>query len=337
MLVTSLSSVLPLALAGVFIFSGIAKLRVPDDMAGWVELGVPRALRKAWLARLHPWGELLLGVSIAVLGGLLGVLAALCAVALMAAYTWLITRAVRRGDDASCACFGARKRVTRVTVVRNAWLTALAIATSIVISSGPVIGGALVTGWVWLPALAIVAVTTALVVWPDSAAEAATPDTAAAAAAAVDEEDDYVRTRTPAVSVTLADGSASDLRALSGARPLLLLLVSQTCGWCEPVLELRHTWRQLLPEVDVRVLLEATPASSGAWTETSEPQSLHDPGGRVAASFADLLPRPTAILFGADGLLAGGPVSGPDIESFIGDIYESLHGERPSVAVPDRG
>jgi hypothetical protein len=41
------------------------------------------------------------------------------------------------------------------------------------------------------------------------------------------------------------------------------------------------------------------------------------------------------VLLGADGLLAGGPETGRDsIASFVSDIYESLHGERPPAAVP---
>ena len=340
-MLTSFSVVLPLVLAGVLIASGIGKLRVPDDIAGWAELGVPRALRKAWIARMHPWGELALGVAVAGLGGVLGLVAALVAVALMAAYTWLVVRAVTRSEDASCACFGARKRVTRVTVVRNIWLTALAVGTAVVVSAGPLLGGALAAGWVWLPALAVVAVTTALILWPEAEVEAPAPGVGPTVAPAVaggtgDDEEDYIRIRTPAVPVTLADGTVSDLRRLTHVRPMLLLMVSQTCGWCEPILELRTMWRDLLPEVDVRVLLNSTPESSGLWTETSEPQSLHDPDGYVAASFADILPRPAAILFGVDGLLAGGPVSGPDIEPFIADVYESLHGERPQMPVIGR-
>ena len=73
----------------------------------------------------------------------------------------------------SCACFGARKRVTRVTVVRNVWLTLLAIATAAVIWTTPLFGGALAAGipqFAWLVALAIAAVTTALVLWPDETA-----------------------------------------------------------------------------------------------------------------------------------------------------------------------
>jgi hypothetical protein len=41
---------------------------------------------------------------------------------------------------------------------------------------------------------------------------------------------------------------------------------------------------------------------------------------------------PSAVLLGMDGLLAGGPVVGhPDIETFVADIYESLHGVRPDA------
>lgn len=328
-MVTSLSVVLPLLLASVFIASGIGKLRHPDDIAEWTALGVPRAFRRPWIARVHPWGELALGMALALVGGILGLITALIAIVLLAAYTLLVVRAVNRPEDVSCACFGARRRVTRVTVVRNAWLTALAVATAFVVSEGPLLGGALVFGWMWLPALALIGVTAAVVLWPETVADPP-PAGAGSAAQLPDGEDlDYVRTRTPAVPVTLADGTISDLRSLTSARPMLLLLVSQTCGWCEPILHLRSVWRDLLPEVDVRVLVGELPAVSGAWTETSEPQSLHDPHGYVAASFADILPRPAAMLLGVDGLLAGGPVSGTEIEPFIDDIYESLHGERP--------
>ena len=57
--------------------SAVGKLRRPDDLAGWAELGVPAAFRRDWLLRLHPWGELALGLALAVLGGALGLLAAL--------------------------------------------------------------------------------------------------------------------------------------------------------------------------------------------------------------------------------------------------------------------
>ena len=335
----ALAIVLPLTLAGVVIVSAITKFRTADDLAGWAEIGVPAGLRKEWLRRFHPWGELILGVAIAALGGILGLLAALVAVALMSAYTWLVTRAVLRKDDASCACFGARKRVTKITVIRNAWLTALAAATAAISWTTPLIGGPLreaVTEGEWVIGLGVATVTTALILWPDGGQQV-TSAAPRAAFADGDDERDYVRTRTPAVPATLADGRIQNLRAMAARKPILLLSVSTNCGPCAPIIEKVGVWRALLPEVDVRFLLATSPEDSSL-IETAEPQSLHDPDGYIRESL-DALSTPTAVLLGIDGLLAGGPVVGTDgVEAFIDDIYESLHGERPRIAstVPEQ-
>jgi hypothetical protein len=327
------SIAIPLVLAAVLISSAVTKLRTPDSLAGWQELGVPAALRKDWLLRVHPWAELLLGAALAVLGGWLGLGASLVAVALMLGYTILVARVLARSESASCACFGARKGVTRVTVVRNVWLTLLAMATAAVIWVTPLFGGALAAGipqFAWLIALAIAAVTTALVLWPDRAATATEAPlyTGPAGSAVNDDELDYIRTRTPAVPVTLADGTIVNLRALAARKPILLLAVSSMCEPCESVVAKRAEWRELLPEVDIRLLL-AEPASWSPWTERDEPQSLHDVEDYVAGSIGEW-GTPTAVLLGADGMLAGGPITGDlGVERFVGDIYESLHGERP--------
>ena len=326
-----LAIVAPFVMAVVLFASAIGKLRHPDDLAGWSEIGVPKPLRKEWIRRAHPWGELALGVALVLLGGILGLLAALVAVALMAAYLWLVWRAVARADDASCACFGVRKRVTKVTVARNAWLTLLAALAAAVIWMTPTFGGAVaaaaaLSAWLWLLATAIAVVTALFVVWPEGGEEepvASTPP-AYVAGADDDEELDYIRTRTPAVPLMLADGTPVNLRTLI-ARPLLLLSVSSTCGGCEPVIERVGEWRELLPEIDIRLLL-LTPPDADTLTERTEPQSLHDINGYVSWSLSDHWATPTAVLLGVDGLLAGGPVVGYlPITEFIADINESLH------------
>lgn len=359
-MVEALGIALPFVLAGVFVASGVAKLRTPDDLAGWRELGVPKALRRQWLVAVHPWGELALGAALLLLGGALGLVAALVAVVLMAAYLVLVVRARRETPDASCACFGERRRITGVTVVRNIWLTALAVATASVIWTTPLWGGAIAAvgpQWGWIVALAAAAVTTGVVLWPDAAAPATSPGgggsagasavlglepgavaesvggSAAAVPAALPagapragvaaDEGEYVRMRTPAVPVTLADGTTVSLRDLTVQRPLLLLAVSEGCGSCTPVIENLGQWRTLLPELDIRFLLGVDPPGSRL-TSTDEPQTLHDTHGYVRGSIADW-PTPSAVLLGVDGMLAGGPESGADaVAAFVHDIRASL-------------
>lgn len=335
-MIAALAATLPVILAGVLVVSAVAKLRAPDDLVGWAELGVPKAFRRQWLLSFHPWGEIALGAALALLGGWLGLLAAIVAVVLMAAYLWLVVQAKGRSDDASCACFGSRRRITRVTIIRNSWLLALALATAAVIWTAPVLGGALalaVSGW-WgtLIAAAAAAVTAALVLWPDAPqAEPASPAAEPAAAEQVDAggELDYIRTRTPAVPVSLADGTRVNLRELTRTKPMLMLAVSSTCGSCSVVIEQAPDYRTLLPELDVRLMF-THPHDSGRLSELTEPQSLHDPEHFISGSIEDWR-VPSAVLFGIDGLLAGGPVTGVrEIEDFVDDVYESLHGVRPS-------
>ncbi|MFT4051805.1 MAG: MauE/DoxX family redox-associated membrane protein [Microbacterium sp.] len=326
----ALAVALPLVLAGVLIASGVAKLRHPDDLAGWAALGIPAGLRRRWLLRAHPWGELVLGAALALLGGVLGLLAALVSLALMAVYLVMIVRVARRHDDTSCACFGAPTRVTRVTVWRNAWLTALAAGAAGVIWALPPRGGAVAAGsWGLMLGLVAAAVTVAVVMWrsPDADAPASTGADLVVPTPA-EQEADYLRTRTPAIPLLRGDGEPVNLRTLTMTRPLLLLAVSETCGACRTVIAQIGQWRARLPEVDVRFLLR-TPPGVGLTASAEEPQSLHDVEGNVRKSIQEWS-TPTAVLFGADGMLAGGPVSGgPDIAAFIDEVDAALHDPEP--------
>lgn len=323
----ALTTSLPLVLAAVMIASSVAKFRRPDDIAGWAEMGVPRRLRQRWLIAFHPWGELLLGIALAALGGVLGLLAAVVALALMVAYLWLVSSVFRRAQGASCACFGTRRPVTRLTIARNAWLTLLAAATVMVIWVNPLLGGAVAaadpSAWAWLAAMAVAVVTAMLIVWPEPPAPAAPASVRDAAPADGEQDVDYFRVRTPSIPVTLGDGETVNLRALASSRPLLILAVSETCGVCEEVIGSADEWRALLPEVEIRLLVTRRPEDSRL-TSTVEPQTLHDPKNYFSGSIADWY-SPTAVLLGADGMLAGGPETGyAAIKQFVEDIRASL-------------
>ena len=331
-------SVVPVLLtAAVLIVSGAAKLRQPDDLAGWDSLGVPKSLQRSWLLKLHPWGEIGLGAVLLVFGGPIGTLASVGALGLMVAYLLLVVRAVRAGEDASCACFGTRKRVTAATIVRNSWYVLLAAAAAVTAGNNPLLGGPLraLEGaeWLWTVAIIAAVATVILTMWQAPAPASASAETPSAETTPVDEDLlDYVRTRTPAVPVTLADGSQITLRKLSSAEPVMLIALNPGCGPCQEAMEAIPRWREMLPEVSVRMLLMTEPDSS-TWVEHTEPQSVHDPNWYVSESL-DSHRTPAAVLLGADGLLAGGPVVGyQGISTFVDDIYESLHGRRPAESL----
>lgn len=325
-----------LLLGGVLLASGALKLRTPASLDEFAQLGVPASLQKMWIARLHPWGELALGLVLIVAGGWLGALAALAAAALMGTYLVLVVRARRATPDASCACFGSTKKITMVTIVRNAWLTLLGLFAAAAAWSLPLWGGPLAAlgqgEWAWLIVIVAAVFTTALIMWPESASVPApvapVPASESELMPGGDEQLDYVRSITPAVPVTLADGSTVTLRDLASARPLLTLSVSATCASCESTIAAHKAWRALLPELDIRLLLADGPEASPL-TDTAEPMTMHDPNFWVSESLG-YVTTPTAVLFGIDGLLAGGPITGGDaIAEFVGDVYESLHGLRP--------
>ena len=63
-----------------------------------------------------------------------------------------------------------------------------------------------------------------------------------------------------------------------------------------------------------------------ALTSRTEPLTVHDPEGLVGETF-DMQATPSAVLLGADGLLAGGPVVGSlAVPQLVDDILHELAG-----------
>ena len=113
-----------LALAAIFAWAGAAKLRSADVTERTFRafgLAAPRTL-----ARTVPLVELGLAVGLVVVPGW----AAVLALAVLAAFTTVLVRAMRAGVDVGCGCFGTSRRepVSFVEVVRNGLLGMLAFA-----------------------------------------------------------------------------------------------------------------------------------------------------------------------------------------------------------------
>ena len=128
--VTSAALTCPLLLSFVLALSGAAKLRDPgSSTAAFDALKVPGPLSNRLVRHGQPWFEIILGVALLTLPGRWQLAAAVAVLALLLVYLWLVIRALASADPVDCACFGAigSDRVTRWTVVRNAWLVLLAI------------------------------------------------------------------------------------------------------------------------------------------------------------------------------------------------------------------
>lgn len=324
----------PLLLALVLLTASVGKLRAPERARdAFVDLAVPRALRQRWVRTAHPWGEVVLGVGLVVASGWLGRVVAFGSVVLTLTYLWLVLRAVRQPENVDCDCFGslASGVVTWTTVVRNViyvGLAATALWLQVENAAVPTLFGAFASrdSW-WLGGAALALLTAALTVGGSS------PPNAASDAGASDEElEEYERRRTPAVPVTLADGTVSTLRELSRERAQLVFLVSETCGFCEEVADQVPRWRKDLPLIDLRLLVPTTPELTTMPAAKADPMTLHDPQQWVRESLG-VSGSPAAVLFGVDGQLAGGPVGGTfSIDRFIDDIRNELR----AAAAEDR-
>ena len=326
----------PLIVAAVLVVSGFAKLRAPERArSAFAEMRVPDAFRRKSIVRLHPWAEIALAVVLLGAPGVLGFAAAVGSAGLMGIYLWLVIRAVRQPLDVDCACFGSLgdDRITWLTVWRNAWLVVLAGAAVILASEGPSVvtrlgnAGALET--------VVAGATTALTLWLVLArprdvglTEAESANSPLTHAAGAHPDDDYVRIRTPAVPVTLADGSVRTLRQLSGERAQLLLFVSEGCQSCIETIAAVPSWRTAMPQLDIRLALPTSPEVSGI-ASSVPPMTIHDTDYLTWESFG-ISGTPSALLLGADGLLAGGPVTGSEaVPAFVATVTAELG---PSVA-----
>lgn len=116
-----------LALGGVFLFSGVAKLRDPAWPTTARRFGLPSRL-----ALPLAYGELVLGALLA--AQVAPPWPSWCALALLAVFTGAAAAHAARHDDVPCGCFGSAsstRPTTWRTVARNVALCVLALAATL--------------------------------------------------------------------------------------------------------------------------------------------------------------------------------------------------------------
>ena len=317
----------PLIVAAVFLASALGKLADPQRAAlAFDALKVPEPLARRWMRSAHPWAELLIALCLVVTSGAPAVVTAIITTALALTYLVLIVRALRRPEPTDCACFGVvgTAQVSGWTVLRNIWLLAISgVCVWVAMDGRSPLQWALELGsdaW-WLVAIVAAALMTALILLPSASTASAGDDDVEPEA-----REDYERVEIPHAPVTMSDGSVLSLQELAESRPQLILAVSGTCSSCLETIEAAPSWGERLPEVDVHLMYVSAeiPMSHGP----SLSLTLYD-SRRFAYEALALRGTPSAVLLGADGLLAGGPVVGHQaISGFMDDVEAELAGAR---------
>lgn len=306
-----------LTLSVVLAVSAVAKLRDPlavEDAV--VSLRVPSFVTRRAASRTVPWVEGALAVLLLVSPDrLLVAVAALVAIT-MAVYTGLIARALGFETPVDCACFGSlgSHTVDRVTLARNLLLLVLsgaALAIALDGGSAPAAISDLRAGDWWALAAALAAVAVAVAIVRPRVDPAAPP---------MEPTLDYERTPIPYGVLTLPDGSTATLAELASTQARLLVVLNAHCGSCIRTAEKLDAWaEQLAPAVG----LVAVHTEAGLDLPHAPGLTMVEPEHNVRRIFS--VGAPGAVLLGADGLMAGGPVAGAgDVERFVAEILAEL-------------
>lgn len=326
----------PLLLALTLIASGASKVGQRRSLEeAMVSLRVPFRPAHRTAAAILPGAEIVLALVLFSPWRVLAVASAVLALALMLTYLLIIARALTFEEAVECSCFGsfASPTVTRATLWRNILLSLLAVVAVIAAATGVTSLAVTTQAWLvlgWGAALAVGVVLTVLVlggVDRPSAGIAVSP-AASGAGDTADDEDllDYERQAIPFGAIQTEDGQIRTLSELASSRAVLLLIVSQGCGSCVRVLEQLPVWREQLESVVAvhTVFTQSMDRLSDTVRQQAGPNIGHDVDRNLRRVF-EVRGTPAAVLLGADGYLAGGPVSGGgDVIEFVGEIIEQL-------------
>ena len=325
----------PILLSITLLISGLAKLGAREGTQDAMRsLRLPLPTMHASVASVLPVTEIVLALAIWIPAPPLQVLLTGLVAALMLTYLVIIARALTFEEQVHCSCFGtlASPTVSRTTLVRNVLLSVLGLLAVVAAASGAMTTllvqapmGLIGLGIALLIAIALTAATIGGSV-AETDADAATA--ASTAAADVDEDEllDYERSPIPAAVLQQPDGRLITLTQLTAQRAALLVFVTEGCGPCERVLDHAEEWIGELEEtLQVRfVFSRPLDQLRERTTDRVEGHALHDLQFTARTALGGTS-APSAVLLGADGQLAGGPVNGGSaVIEFVQEIREQL-------------
>lgn len=287
------------------LLSGLAKMRTPDrTLTAMQGLGIPVLLQRRWVALLVPIFELVLGVILLTAPGPLRFLAAVATAALMTAFTFYVTRAVFRGVEVACECFGSASSapVDRLTIARNALLLICALIATGVGLDGPSLVFSLDPVRLSVIALTLLAVGAAVLMARQhrhiDRLRAVINQTADRYRRASDEP--LTGTPIPEAELVSASGVTKKLSGLGGGRAVLLIFTKAGCGDCANVARSLPEWTNQLRDV-VRPVIATSSAPERLFAEYPEFVGHTFFGAHAAREALGIRSLPTAVLLAADG------------------------------------
>ena len=333
---------LAVALILVLVISAFAKLAdQPSTRSVTVLLRLPSFLHGEWFARALPTAEIVLAVGLLapwtpVAGFAWGV-----ATVLFALYLGVIVRAMTFDPRPSCGCFGqiGNQRVTGHTVVRNALLLASSVVVLAWVGAGHTVPTAVLDlnrdGWAWVLAAATVVTIAVLVVASPQTTGAARRRAEQAAKRSrpqeVPDPNAYIRSPNPSVLLIGPDGEPVLLDALARRAAQLVLFLTPGSEPATALADRVPQWTADLGSVELTVAFGGPRSAVAEAHPELVPYAFVDPFSRATAQVVGH--TPAAVLLGADGLLAGGPVHGAaQILDFVEEVLDQLHGDAPADA-----
>lgn len=306
--------------------SGLAKLRAVDaTQSVLILLKLPKFLQQRWVAVALPWGEFALAAGLLVPWPPIAALFGFGVLILFAIYWIVIARALRFDPRPTCGCFGqiGDQSVSGRTLVRNTLLVGLAAAGL----AGSLRGLNLVDAFAagagpTIIAWAVSLICAVLIIGlPKPGADQPIANRVEPAAVPA-EELEYIRTPFPDRVLLAGDGKPTTFHELVQQKAVLLVFINCFCGSSMQTIGELPGWRERLPQLDVHLV--ASMSAQAAESQALPPNRMVDHHGTVWRSL-DLTSSPAAVLLGADGLLAGGPVyTVPQIAEFVEMISDEL-------------
>ena len=338
-------TLVPVTLILVLVISAIAKLAAPASTASAVRLlRLPEWLNPTFVSKALPPGEIVLALLMLSPWLPLARVAALLALGLFLSYWVIIARAMTFTPRPSCGCFGriGDQRVTWKTVVRNTllvlgslvflWMTWVQDVTAWTLFEdvtdrelwifGTVLYLALMLWFIIAPANYGPSVWQEIFGKGKHAHDHPQPGTVTAVEPGELDELEYVRKPIPDAFLLDTENNAVSLRELTMTGPVLLVFVNCGCASTKVSWGRLQAWDEMLPAV--RVLGVQTYQLGDLGIEGVKERLYFDPRAKAWEAL-EIPATSSAVLLGADGLLAGGPVSGNDeTEAFVQDIAEVL-------------